>query len=258
MHDLQTERTLDLINRSLDGELSADEEHELIASATDHPAVARLLDEYQALNRVLAAVPQESPSPGLKASILAALPTLSDERTKSVLSTWRAGLVDFLQPKPRYALAWAASLAALVAIVALLTIGSPDVDPSRAAGTMADSGSAPDTENDVSALIASYSASVEGTEGRLVLHLGNAGEMDLEIAFDNRSLRLVSVNGRTEGSIPGSRAVDGRTTVRIAAEEDDVLHVLFDVSGVPDPVQVTLLRNDSPILAQSIPWVPAR
>ena len=81
---------LDLIQKDLDGELSAAEKAELARLLLQDPELRRLRDELSRTDALLRAVPAAEPPAGLQAAILSALGLSSrgNERTSSSAAGW--------------------------------------------------------------------------------------------------------------------------------------------------------------------------
>ncbi len=122
------EKTIELIQADVDGELPAQYRAELSRCLLANPEARALRDELERLCRVLARVPAADPPAGLRASILSA----------SGLPAGAGGLRRFRAPAGlfRLAAAFAGGLIAGGLVLQAAVDGRPGLDISQVAGTM--------------------------------------------------------------------------------------------------------------------------
>lgn len=139
----------DMMNRSIDGLLSDEEQPGFDQFLRDHPEAQGQFEELKKVSRALGRIPQADPPPEIKQNIMDAVkssPAVAQER-KTVL----ASLIEkFGSRKVRsHALNFAAGLTCGILIMAIsinYDESSNQVDPSRAAGALIDSEIISDSE----------------------------------------------------------------------------------------------------------------
>lgn len=250
------ERYIELIHQEVDGGNSPEESRTLQAFLADHAEARALLDDLRRLDGILGRVDQVEPPPGLKASILAALPeeapavapVAAPARPAVRSSSWgslRETLAAFFAPRPMLAFAYTFALGALVGIGVFTLAGRGDVVPSSDLVGAIGVGDDALQEAGVAFRAEGFEGAVASSrrESAYVLTFNvDADEAtDLQISYDPSVWSMMGYRAYSGESGPDVDIREGRVTIRVDARHQLDVMLRRRVAS-ENGLQLSLLR----------------